>query len=98
MKWLIKHIAMQNEKKPGSGRRKFLKDTTKTIAGTALALHLPAIVPASVFGKNAPSNRINVAAFGTGRISRGQLDDVANRQSVLRRELVIALVVRGHRH
>ncbi len=62
---------MQNEKKPGSGRRKFLKDTTKTIAGTALALHLPAIVPASVFGKNAPSNRINVAAIGTGRISRG---------------------------
>jgi predicted dehydrogenase len=28
-------------------------------------------VPASVFGKNAPSNRINVGAIGTGRISIG---------------------------
>jgi len=34
-------------------------------------LAMPAIVPSSVFGKNAPSNRINVAAIGTGRISRG---------------------------
>ena len=31
----------------------------------------PAIVPASVFGATAPSNRINVGAIGTGRISRG---------------------------
>ncbi|TMI89541.1 MAG: Gfo/Idh/MocA family oxidoreductase [Bacteroidetes bacterium] len=31
---------------------------------------LPSIVPSSVFGRNAPSNRINVAAIGTGRISR----------------------------
>ncbi|MEJ8841423.1 Gfo/Idh/MocA family oxidoreductase [Lacibacter sp. H375] len=62
---------MQNEKRKGIGRRKFLKDTMKTAAGTAIALHLPSIVPASVFGKNAPSNRINVAAIGTGRISRG---------------------------
>jgi predicted dehydrogenase len=30
----------------------------------------PYIVPSSVFGKNAPSNRINVGAIGTGRISR----------------------------
>jgi predicted dehydrogenase len=62
---------MQHEKRKGIGRRKFLKDTVKTAAGTAIALHLPSIVPASVFGKNAPSNRINVAAIGTGRISRG---------------------------
>ena len=62
---------MQNEKKPGIGRRKFLNDTIKATAGTAVALHFPSIVPASVFGKNAPSNRINVAAIGTGRISRG---------------------------
>ena len=32
---------------------------------------IPTILPASVFGKNAPSNRINVGAIGTGRISRG---------------------------
>lgn len=28
---------------------------------------MPSIVPASVFGKNAPSNRINIAAIGCGR-------------------------------
>ena len=62
---------MQHEKRKGIGRRKFLNDTIKATAGTAVALHFPSIVPASVFGKNAPSNRINVAAIGTGRISRG---------------------------
>src|SRR5260221_4270491 len=31
----------------------------------------PTIVPSSVFGAIAPSNRINVGAIGTGRISRG---------------------------
>jgi hypothetical protein len=30
----------------------------------------PTIVPASVFGKNAPSNKINIGAIGVGRISR----------------------------
>jgi predicted dehydrogenase len=30
----------------------------------------PAIVPSSVFGQNAPSNRITIAAIGVGRISR----------------------------
>jgi predicted dehydrogenase len=33
-------------------------------------LALPSIVPSSVFGRNAPSNRINIGAIGTGRISR----------------------------
>ena len=58
-------------KKRSIGRRKFLGDSTKALLGTGIALRLPSIVPASVFGKNAPSNRINVAAIGTGRISRG---------------------------
>ena len=31
----------------------------------------PAIVPASVLGSASPSNRINIGAIGTGRISRG---------------------------
>jgi predicted dehydrogenase len=43
-------------------RRAFLK--AGIVAG------FPAIVPASVFGRNAPSNRINVGAIGVGRISR----------------------------
>lgn len=43
----------------------------KTLAASSLAFAgFPTIVPASVFGKNAPSNRINVGAIGTGRISR----------------------------
>ncbi|MEP7320882.1 MAG: Gfo/Idh/MocA family oxidoreductase [Saprospiraceae bacterium] len=49
-----------------AGRRKFIKQT----AQTALAISIPSIVPASVFGKYAPSNRINVGAIGNGRISR----------------------------
>ncbi len=48
-------------------RRNFLK---QTVAGAAGAVILPTILPSSVFGKNAPSNRINVGAIGTGRISR----------------------------
>ncbi len=40
-------------------------------ASTLVAKGFPSIVPASVLGKNAPSNRINIAAIGTGRISRG---------------------------
>ena len=54
-------------KKRKQSRREFLSNSIKTAAIFAL----PSIVPSSVFGKNAPSNRINVAAIGTGRISRG---------------------------
>jgi predicted dehydrogenase len=52
-------------------RRKALEVAAKgTLASSALAAGFPAIVPASVFGATAPSNRINVGAIGTGRISR----------------------------
>lgn len=51
-------------------RRKFLDLTAKGVAASAL-IGIPSIVPSTVFGKNAPSNRINVGAIGTGRISRG---------------------------
>ncbi|MCS3794997.1 Gfo/Idh/MocA family protein [Niastella sp. OAS944] len=50
-------------------RKKFVTDTVKATFGTAISLSLPSIVPSSVFGKNAPSNRINVASIGCGRIS-----------------------------
>jgi predicted dehydrogenase len=50
------------EKKRQVSRRSFLQ------AGAAVGF--PAIVPASVFGRNAPSNRINIGAIGVGRISR----------------------------
>jgi predicted dehydrogenase len=47
-------------------RRAFLKAT----AGSAIAAGFPAIVPSSVFGATAPSNRISIGAIGVGRISR----------------------------
>lgn len=50
-------------------RRRFLETSAKVAATLAFA-GFPTIVPASVFGKNAPSNRINIGAIGTGRISR----------------------------
>jgi predicted dehydrogenase len=52
-------------------RRKFVSSAVKTGVATGVAsLGFPSIVPASVLGKNAPSNRLNIAAIGTGRISR----------------------------
>src|SRR4051812_43132660 len=53
-------------KKNQQSRREFLSTTIKASA----LLGLPSIVPASVFGRFAPSNRINVAAIGNGRIGR----------------------------
>ena len=41
----------------------------KTAIATA-AFGIPTIVPASVFGKNAPSNKINIGQIGCGRIAR----------------------------
>lgn len=48
-------------------RRDFLK---KSITAGLGMIITPTIVPASVFEPNAPSNRINIGAIGTGRISR----------------------------
>ena len=53
-----------------SGRRKFLINTVKATAGTIVLANFPTIVPASVFGKNAPSNKINIGQIGCGRIAR----------------------------
>ncbi len=59
-----------SEKKPFN-RRDFVKAGIKGGVATSLALTgFPTILPASVFGKNAPSNKINIAAIGVGRISR----------------------------
>jgi predicted dehydrogenase len=40
------------------------------VTASSVVAGFPTIVPASVFGQEAPSNRINVGAIGTGRISR----------------------------
>jgi len=44
-------------------RRDFIAKSALAVA----SIGIPSIVPASVFGKNAPSNRINVGFIGTGR-------------------------------
>lgn len=51
-----------------SSRRNFIK---KISLGTGIAFGFPSIVPASVFGKTAPSNKIQIAQIGCGRIARG---------------------------
>lgn len=63
---------MTPEQNDAISRRKFLDLGTKgLLASSAIISGFPTILPASVFGKNAPSNRINIGAIGVGRISRG---------------------------
>lgn len=48
-----------------------MKTAAKGAVLTTVAITgFPTIVPASVFGKNAPSNRINIGQIGCGRIAR----------------------------
>ncbi len=49
-------------------RRVFIKNAAATTAG---AITIPTIVPSSVFGKSAPSNKIQIGQIGCGRIARG---------------------------
>lgn len=49
-------------------RIKFIKSS---ILGSSAAFAIPTIVPSTVFGKNAPSNKIIIAQIGCGRIARG---------------------------
>jgi predicted dehydrogenase len=56
---------------PKINRRTFLSNSVKTGLATGVAgFGFPSIVPATVMGPLAPSNRLNIAAIGTGRISR----------------------------
>ena len=48
-------------------RRKFVRNTLASAIGT---IAVPTIVPSTVFGKNAPSNKINIGQIGCGRIAR----------------------------
>jgi myo-inositol 2-dehydrogenase / D-chiro-inositol 1-dehydrogenase len=59
---------MKKPTKPFSITR---RDFGKGLAATTAALSMPLIVPSSVFGANAPSNRIRVGQIGCGRIARG---------------------------
>ena len=53
-----------------NSRRDFLKNTVKAGVGSVVLSGFPTIVPASVFGKNAPSNKLNIGQIGIGRIAR----------------------------
>lgn len=55
------------DNKKGMSRRDYLK---KTAIGSAGLVFAPTIVPSSVFGKDAPSNKINIGQIGCGRIAR----------------------------
>ncbi|HWR17860.1 MAG TPA: Gfo/Idh/MocA family oxidoreductase [Terriglobales bacterium] len=61
---------MSEKRKSGVSRRDFMKTTGKGVVAASVIAGFPTIVPSTVFGKNSPSNQINVGAIGTGRISR----------------------------
>jgi len=61
-------------------RREFLRNSVQTAA--AIGLVGPAIVPSSVFGKDAPSNRITAGFIGVGRMAMGDLKEVLGFRSV----------------
>jgi predicted dehydrogenase len=52
-------------------RRDFLAAAGKGLGVASVVAGFPSIVPSSVLGASAPSNRINIGAIGNGRISRG---------------------------
>ncbi len=60
-----------NAKPPSTSRRGFLKSSA--------ALAVPAILPASVFGADAPSNRVNVGLIGMGLMMKGHHRNMLNR-------------------
>jgi len=60
---------MKQQQNTTVSRRRFLTQSAKASLGGVIALNFPTIVPASVFGKNAPGNRINIASIGCGRIA-----------------------------
>jgi len=60
-------------------RRRFLKTGGAVGAG---AMVVPTIVPSFVLGKNAPSNRFNIAQIGCGRMGRGDLSSVMRHEKV----------------
>jgi len=73
-------------------RRSFLKSTA-AIGGAAIGL--PAIVPASVFGANAPSNRIVMGAIGVGSQGTGDMQGFLSKSEV--QMVAICDIDKGHR-
>ncbi|MEX2565962.1 MAG: Gfo/Idh/MocA family oxidoreductase [Cyclobacteriaceae bacterium] len=66
-------------------RRKFIAKTMISASGVLVA---PTIIPASVIGKNPPSDKINIGQIGFGRIARGM-----DTRSFMRRDDVRIIAV-----
>jgi predicted dehydrogenase len=62
---------MARERFARPSRREFLVTAGTGAAAATMIAGFPTIVPASVLGRDAPSNQITVGAIGVGRISRG---------------------------
>src|SRR5689334_9287619 len=62
---------MDRKRRGSKSRRDFLAAAGKTLGAASMVSGFPSIVPSSVLGAFAPSNRINIGAIGNGRISRG---------------------------
>ncbi|MBE0537494.1 MAG: Gfo/Idh/MocA family oxidoreductase [Phycisphaerae bacterium] len=73
-------------------RRRFL--TQSAAAGAAWAA-VPAIVPSSVFGADAPSNRITLASIGVGGMGTGNMKGFMGKKDC--EVVAICDVDRGHR-
>ncbi|MCK5174108.1 MAG: Gfo/Idh/MocA family oxidoreductase [Planctomycetes bacterium] len=50
----------------------------RTFVKASASVTVPFIVPSSVFGKDAPSNRLNMAAIGTGRMGHSDMKECLN--------------------
>ncbi len=59
-----------SKKNNSKSRREFIKNTAKFSVGAMILQGAPTIVPSTVFGRNAPSNKINIGQIGCGRIAR----------------------------
>lgn len=69
---------MLMKKHCGISRRSFVKVTS----AVSSALAFPTIVPSSVFGANAPSNRLFMGAIGVGGMGTGDLNGFINKGEV----------------
>lgn len=79
------------KQKPSITRRHFLKGA----ATATSAMALPMIVPASVFGANAPSNRIAMGAIGVGSQGTGDMQGFLQKSTV--QMVAVCDVDKGHR-
>ncbi len=72
-------------------RREFLKSSVVTAAAFAV----PTIVPSSVFGANAPSNRITIGSIGLGSQGTGNMKPVKGKSGS--QVVAVCDVDAGHR-